>query len=40
MERQGERNEQDTCTQLAAYGDETGSMIAVLSMVSSVGFHK
>ena len=37
--RQGETNEQDTCTQLAACSDETSNMIAVLSMVSSVEIH-
>ena len=37
--RQGETNEQDTCTQLAACSDETSNMVAVLSMVSSVEIH-
>jgi len=39
MERQDEANDQDACTQLAACSDETGNMIAVLSMVSAMAEH-
>ena len=37
--RQDETKEQDTWTQLAACSNETGNMIAVMSMVSSVEIH-